>query len=121
MWYDFNWPPKSSDSLVILKADRLSVFCSPNDKLAHRPFLPDPAVQAPEAVMTGRLALNANSSSPTDRPGMGWYRVPALATTVRRVVGLRGSREATLMPLISVDSKEAVSVEAPAVAAYARR
>jgi len=33
------------------------------------------------------LTLKANSARPAVRPGRGWYRVPALATTASLVVG----------------------------------
>ena len=50
---ELNSPPRISDSRVILSAERLCVF------------------------------LKANFSSPSEKPGKGWNRDPALATTAR--------------------------------------
>ena len=51
--------------------------------------------------------LKANSPRPALRPGRGWKRVPALATTASLVVGAPRSREATLRPETSRVSNDA--------------
>ena len=52
------------------------------------------------------LTLNANFSSPSEKPGRSWYRVPALATTATVVVGPGSSLLANLTPAASPVSYE---------------
>lgn len=61
--------------------------------------------------------LKAKPSRPNVKPGRGWYRVPALATTASFVVGPWSSRAATLSP----DTSEVSKVEVEAAEAKARR
>ena len=46
--------------------------------------------------------LNANFSRPSDKPGSGWYLVPAFDTRARVVVGPERSLLANLTPLESL-------------------
>lgn len=89
---------------------------SSGDKLAHR--APDTRIPAHPRQSWGscssRRALKANSSRPTVRPGRGSYRVPAFATTARRVTGPWSSLEATLRPAMVVGSYDAFSDAAAA-------
>lgn len=71
--------------------------------------------------LPGFLTLNANSARPTVRPGRGWYRVPALATTASLVVGPWASREATLRPVTSEVSYDPVDAAAAKVRRWTRQ
>ena len=76
-------------------------------------------VMTPQEAAAART-LNANSSSPTVRPGRGSYRVPALATMARRVTGPLSSLEATLTPATLVGSYDPEVGEEESAAAAAK-
>jgi hypothetical protein len=88
VWYAESSPPSSSDSRVIRRQERLKV-----DYTNYVSF-------GISAFGTGdeQLTLKANFSSASEYPGNTWYRVPALATTVRVVVGPGRSRLANFTP-----------------------